>query len=333
MFIIMHCMGMPFDGATVAKRSLGGSETAAYYVAKGLAEKGHRVTLFTNINKESECDGVRYVPNGEITQESPLGQNFHWYATQTPHDICIIQRHPQAFAYHWASKINLWWLHDVALYRHKDAVTQMSWNIDGVLTVSNHHKKQVCDVYDLDPDIAYVINNGVDLSLFSNKKKTGCSSKPYQLFYSSRPERGLENLVEPGGIMEKLGKDYELSVCAYENTTPQMEDYYAYLWSRCDEMENVTNLGSLTKEELAKRMQLSDVHVYPTEFEEVSCITAMEAAAAGLPFISIFVFFGTLFLNALKMLIVPLVMGRVATKFGHESDTSMKDGRSTEKSF
>jgi len=37
MFIVMHCGGMPFNGDTVKTRSLGGSESAAYYMAKELA--------------------------------------------------------------------------------------------------------------------------------------------------------------------------------------------------------------------------------------------------------------------------------------------------------
>ena len=41
-------------------------------------------------------------------------------------------------------------------------------------------------------------------------------------------------------------------------------------------------MGALTKQQLADVQRQCDVWCYPTEFEEVSCITAMEAMAAGL---------------------------------------------------
>lgn len=291
MFIVMHCGGLPFNGDTIKKSSLGGSETAAYYVAKELAELGHRVTIFTNSKESGVFDGVKYEWAGELTNDAPLGTRFTFYAENTPHDVCIIQRHPQAFARKYASKINLWWLHDLALVRNRDVNTQHMWNIDRVLCVSEFHKKQVCDIWGLDKDVVAVVNNGVDLTLFENVADMANITSPRgkRLIYSSRPERGLINLVGPDGIMERLLKadpDYHLYVCGYSNTTPDMEAFYTYLWDRCDELPNVTNLGALTKQELAAAMSACDALVYPTTFEEVSCITVMEAMAAGLQIIS-----------------------------------------------
>lgn len=284
MFIVMHCMGMPFNGSTIGTESLGGSETAAYYIAKELAAAGHAVTLFTSHPEQGEWDGVRYLYCGEQSEQYPLGFNWHFYATSTPHDVCIIQRHPKAFAWKWASKINIWWLHDLALYRQQGLVQSMLWNVDKILTVSEYHKAQVVDVYDIEPSLVETITNGIDLSLFGPRKRK--PKAPYHLLYSSRPERGLEYLVKDGGIMDKLGKDYHLNVCAYENTTAEAESYYKWLYQQVEYKGNVTNIGALTKAQLADLMLDSDLLAYPTTFEEVSCITAMEAMAAGLPMIS-----------------------------------------------
>ena len=301
MFIVMHCMGLPFNGETIKNESLGGSETAAYYVAKELASKGHKVTLFTNSQDEGEFDGVNYVFAGNSTQHQPLGDRFHFYAENTPHDVLIIQRHPSSFQYAWASKIKLWWVHDLAQMRNNQAVQANLWNIDGILTVSEFHKQQYVDVYGINPDIIFPIQNGIDLNLYRDDLERDPPyylskiEKQVKLLYSSRPERGLEHLVKQGGIMERLAeKDskYHLYVCAYENTTAQTEQYYQFLKQRCGELENVTLLGSLTKQELADVMRQCDLMVYPTpnsnqpNFEEVSCITAMECMAAGLPFLS-----------------------------------------------
>ena len=58
MFIVMHCMGLPFNGNTIKEKSLGGSETAAYYMAKELAAQGHKLSLFTNDIDGGVFDGV-----------------------------------------------------------------------------------------------------------------------------------------------------------------------------------------------------------------------------------------------------------------------------------
>lgn len=308
MFIVMHCMGLPFDGDTIKEKSLGGSETAAYYMAKELSALGHKVTMFTNKRqKDTTSDGVKYIWAGMPTENAPLGESFHFYAEQTPHDVCIIQRHPAAFRFNIQAKVKLWWLHDLAIIRHRDEVRSHLWNIDGILTVSQFHKDQICEVYGINSEIVYPIQNGIDLSMFGggivkqlqeSSDRVTFTESAYtrvNLLYSSRPERGLEHHVCPNGIMERLYKidpKYHLYVCNYDNTTAEMKPYYDYLYQRCEQLPNVTVLGHLTKQELYDVMRQCDAMVYPTpgpqqpNFEEVSCITAMECMAAGLPFIS-----------------------------------------------
>ena len=284
MFIVMHCGGLPFNGDTIKTKSLGGSESAAYYMARELVKQGHHVTIFTNSTESGVFDGVKYEWSGNPYEATPLGDRFTFYAENTPHDVCIIQRHPQAFSRKFASKINLLWLHDLALYRSKDAVIGQMWNVDGVLCVSDYHRKQVSKVYGIPETSIYVVNNGVDLELYrATPRRLDMLEGFSHVFYSSRPERGLVHLVRQGGIMERLqaaGAKVMLHVCGYENTTPDMRDYYDALNERCAALPNVINHGSLTKYQLASLQKACDAWVYPTEFEEVSCITAMEAMAA-----------------------------------------------------
>lgn len=301
MFCVLHCGGMKFNGQTIKESSLGGSETAAYYVAKELAAAGHRVTIFTNSEEGGVFDGVKYEWAGVISEAAPLGDRFTFYAENTPHDINIIQRHSRAYERKWASKVNFWWLHDLALVRGKAQASEHLWNIDKILCVSQWHKEQVCKVWGIEKDAVVVMNNGVDLALFTGELETftiddnkyqadaGGVTERKNLLYSSRPERGLLNLLRKDGIMEKLQTEMpeaHLYICAYENNTAHMAELYDYLYARAEELQNVTNLGALTKKQLADVMRQCDALVYPTDFEEVSCITAMEAMAAGLPFIS-----------------------------------------------
>lgn len=293
MFILMHCGGMPFNGGSFPTQSLGGSESAAYYLARELAARGHRVMMFTNSEEEGTFDGVKYCHAGAPSDPYPLGNKFHYYAQHTPTDVCIVQRHPYAFNGRMATKINFLWQHDLATIPFIPFINSQLWNIDRLLAVSNWHAKQINGVYGIPLDRFAVVRNGVDPAPY-DLASTGESEKfdhlrsngKIKLVYTSRPERGLEHLVRPGGIMERLLEEasgkYQLYVSMYANFPPHMADYYSYLKERCDALQNVTNVGCLTKAELAQLQMRCDAWVYPSEFEETSCITAMEATAAGL---------------------------------------------------
>lgn len=291
MLITIHCGGLPFNGDTIKTKSLGGSETAAYYVAKELAARGHRVTIFTNSQEEGAFDNVKYVWAGHSTEHAPLGERFHFYASNTPTDVMMIQRQPGAFVHRFQSKINVVWLHDLALFRQRPLAASGLWSIDSVFCVSEWHKKQVCEVYGFDEKLVRTVTNGVDLKLYEGEMKYKLPKRQDEisLIYSSRPERGLEHHIRPGGIMDRLweiDKRFRLYVCNYDNVPPHMAEMYRAFYERIQQMPNVLALGNLTKQQLADAMRQCDALVYPTEFEEVSCITAMEAMAAGLPFVA-----------------------------------------------
>ena len=284
MYILMNCLGMPFNGETVLKgKSLGGSETSAYYMAKELVKLGHKVTIFTNSKERGKFDGVNYEWCGEITQKTPLGHIYN-IVSQVPHDVCICQRHPLSFANNPNSKLNIWWLHDLALLRNIHYVNQHLPFIDMIFSVSKFHKDQISKVYDIAEEFIYPTTNGIDYSLIP-RWENNIIREEKSLLFAARPERGLIDLVKPGGIMEYL-QDYKLYVCGYDNTTANMANLYHQLWQRCEAMPNVTNLGPLGKRELYRKMCECEAYVYPTFFEDTSCILAMEAQACGLPWLS-----------------------------------------------
>lgn len=295
MDIVLHSYGMPFNGETVATKSLGGSESAAYYQARELAKRGHRVTVFTSSPDEGVWDGVTYCFAGQPKDGAVLGDRFEFYARSTPHDVLIIQRHPVAFHAQYASKINLWQLHDLALHRTAGMANHGMWQIDAVTCVSDWHKKQVCEVYGFSPEFVRVVPNGVDADLYAphpaesalvvhaikhprkgfhevgTRHSIEVPERSFLLLYQSRPERGLEHLVRPGGIMDRLrDTNAHLLVCSYDNNTAPMMPYYGLLHRWADALPNVTMLGALTKPQLAALQKSCDLMVYPTEFEEVS---------------------------------------------------------------
>ncbi len=283
MHIAMAVPGMPFNGSTITDgKSLGGSESAGYYMARELTKRGHSVVVFTNSEKKGNWDGVVYEFLGRPREDMPLGERFHYVMT-APYDVVIAQRHWHSFTKIYNSKLNIWWLHDLALHRQSMAVQPQLMNIDQVFTVSEFHKKQVSEVYGIPENFITATKNGIAYEEYEGLEVF--DREPNSLVYASRPERGLENLVSDGGIMDML-PDCHLYVCAYENTVPQLKQYYEYLWSLCEKRKNVTRVGSLGKRQLAELMARCMLYVYPTTFEDTSCMVALEANACGTPFIA-----------------------------------------------
>ncbi len=294
---VLYVPGMSFNGETIARgNSLGGSESAGYYLARELARRGHGVTVFSQIAPDGGgCwEGVAYLPIGPRSEAAPCGENFEAYAAVNPHDVLIGQRVPGLFHRPTAGKVNLWWTHDLALRRHLPALSRQLWNLSGVLCVSQFHRAQVAEVYGIDPARIAVVPNGVDGALFPDPLPARVKRRGKTLIYSSRPERGLAHLLggisgDGPGIMERLAAadpEITLKVCGYDNTAPEMEGFYGAVVERCRALPNVEWLGALSKGALARLMADAWLHVYPTTFEEVSCITAMEAQVAGTPIVT-----------------------------------------------
>ena len=168
---VFYVPGLPFHGATLEQgRSLGGSESAGYYLARELSRRGHEVTVYTAMAPvdEGTWDGVVYRAAGERTEAAPFGAAYEAHAAGTPCDVLIGQRAPGLFRRPTQAKVNLWWAHDLALKRHAGAFNQQTWNLNGVLCVSEFHRRQLAEVYGLRPEAVHVVPNGVDGDLFGH---------------------------------------------------------------------------------------------------------------------------------------------------------------------
>jgi glycosyltransferase involved in cell wall biosynthesis/SAM-dependent methyltransferase len=288
--ILLYVPGMSFDGNTLDQgNSLGGSESMGFYIGKELAKRGHYVFIFSNVpdGRPKKIDNVFYMPIGESNKKYPFGQDFQIYALNVPFDVIIAQRAQGIFGYKFNSKLNYWWSHDLALKRYSNLISAMSWNVDKFLAVSNFHKKQIIDIYGISEDFVGILPNGIDLSLFESSDPQK-KFKSKVLFYSHRPERGLMNLVKKQGIMEELYKldpTIKLIISTYDFKGSMVKEH-EYLKRLAQELLNVQDVGNLSKKDLHQAMSNVALHVYPTDFEEVSCITAMEEQASGTPFIS-----------------------------------------------
>jgi glycosyltransferase involved in cell wall biosynthesis/2-polyprenyl-3-methyl-5-hydroxy-6-metoxy-1,4-benzoquinol methylase len=278
--ILMAVAGMPFDGQTDRTKDLGGSESAAIGLCRALAKRGHSVTVFSNLpGQPGKFDGVTYLPIGDYVR----------YASSTPHDISIIQREPTGFNLALQSKLNILWCHDLGLKRFHVPFRSSLWNVDYIVPVSNWHARQLCKVYDLPPEIMAPMRNGIDLDFVRKSIDKRGQKDKNAIVYASRPERGLDVLLSQ--VFPKLlerNPNLTLYVAAYNNTVESLAPFYQH----CQQlMANLGPrakwLGALKKSELYGLYSRARVLLYPSNnFEEVSCLTTMEAAACGLPVVA-----------------------------------------------
>lgn len=279
--------GMKCAPLTLETESLGGSETAGICMARELSRLGHRVSLMCNTEKTIiDQDNVRWYPLDAWDK----------FGATNPSDISIVQRVWEPFARVVNSRLNWIWCHDLGQVRNRNTARATAWNIDKVLVPSKYMAKQYHDVLQVPKEQLFVTRNGIDLSVVERARQqtAGQARNMKRVVYSARPERGLDVLLKQ--VMPMLWErspDYKLVICGYNNPVEHLAPFYDELTNLAASYgRRVEIRGHLTKLELYKLYLTSGLYIYPTpspilkDFVEISCISAMEAQACGLPIVT-----------------------------------------------
>lgn len=272
--------GMPHDGNTLKQRSLGGSETAALCIAEALARLGHSVVAFTPGHGGMVVNGVTYLP---IEQAAA-------YLVSTVHDVCVISRDLAAASMPTASVVKMLWCHDLALRRFRPQFTSALWNLDAVLVLSRFQYDQYAALHDVARPVLVQSRNGVDLTRFPSKPVPLERREPWKLVYGSRPERGVEALINVMRLAASRNAKWKVCVSSYDNPVDAMRPYYEQLEAAAGSVGNITMLGAKTQAEWTRHLTTARGFLYPGvngDFSEISCLAAMEAQAAGTPVIAL----------------------------------------------
>jgi glycosyltransferase involved in cell wall biosynthesis len=119
----------------------------------------------------------------------------------------------------------------------------------------------------------------------ANEPILDAKSRPPVLVYTSTPFRGLRLLPEifprirariPGARLEIYS-----SMKVYQTADSEDQQQFGSLYDRLRQIEGVEYVGSLTQPQLAQRLRAASMLAYPNIFAETSCISVMEAMAAG----------------------------------------------------
>lgn len=270
--------GLPFNGNTIHERSLGGSESAVYYMARELRSLGHKVWVVCNCDRPGTYEGVQYVHKPD----------FKSLALSVEFDAFIVSRYYNFFQVPFRSRLNILWNHDVL--DNKFALLRYLSRIDILFNLSRFH---VVDYLEKIPQLKSKIfqtRNGIDLEMIRRGTK-GKNKIAGKMIYASRPERGLRFLLE--GIWPKihsLWPDGRLYVCTYEvdleALAPRVRNLYQEIDALIQNTPAVIPLGTLAKEEYYGHLAEAQLMLYPCDFPEISCIVAMEAQACKTPIVT-----------------------------------------------
>ena len=259
--------GMPFTHDTLWKTGLGGSEQAQLCIAKELARLSEtQVINFSNMepgNTKEDVDGVTWCPLSHLAEY----QNDSF-------DVAIVCRDPGIWSYKPQSKLSILWIQDFSTDYYPS--TEYLANFDEIWAVSHWQASQWTNELIQNRSFYecpgfWVTQNAIARVI----KVSDLLRKPKQLFFASRPERGLWALVRDGGIMDRL-PDYTLLVAGYTDRRPEFQSFYEQLDAFIEQRENVHNLGSLPVPGLRNCIGESAAYIFPTPYRETSCIMARE---------------------------------------------------------
>jgi len=261
------------------EQGIGGSETMVVEMAKRLALAGHRVRVYTSTGKYGDgiFDGVEY------------RQSVHLELADKC-DVLVAWRNAELLNAPIEAKLRLLWVHDIwaGNARHTNLL-----RADRVLALSEWHKGFMVGHHNLPPEQVLVTRNGIDLTRFDQEVERN----PHKVVYSSSPDRGLPVLLQVWPEIRRRVPDAELHVfygffnwkkVAEAQGDPRQIEAIAHLEARMRELESegVVYRGKVDQSTLAREFLSAGVWAYPTWFSETSCLTAMEAQAAGLRIVS-----------------------------------------------
>lgn len=258
-----------WDGNSVNAGGIGGSETAIVELAKRLAEKGWKVTVFNHSDadpKGTVIDGVKYMNTWTFNPFDEFNVLWLW-------------RSPVLVDHIQSAKSIVIDMHDVPIAG--DFTEERLKKINKIFVKSKYHRNLLPDV----PDNKFVIvGNGIDLDRF---KDEGIEREPHRFIYSSTPDRGLETILDMWPRIRAKMPDATLHVYYgwetfydFQKNNPERMAWMKKVQEKMKQ-DGVVDHGRVGQDILAKDMMKSTFWLYPTDFPEIHCITACEMQAAG----------------------------------------------------
>lgn len=255
-----------WDGESVEKGGIGGSETAVIEIGTRLAKRGWKVVVFNRCASLSKMvDGVEYRKYWQI--------NIH-----DQFDVIWLWRSPVFLDIQWKARKVVFDLHDV--WPDTDFTQERVARCDQIMVKSTFHQSLFPS---LPSNKTLVVGNGIDIRRFDGAQ----ARDRHRFVYSSGPVRGLEALLQMWPTIKKNIPQAELHVyygwisfAEEHKNNPDVISWISMM-KNLIKQDGITDHGRVSQDRLAAELLQSSVWLYPTNFIEIHCITALEMQAAG----------------------------------------------------
>jgi glycosyltransferase involved in cell wall biosynthesis len=270
--VFVATQSLPFHSNSLNERPLGGTETAVIRLSEALHRRKHSVTVVTS-HPEPPLSVPRYI-------------SFQQGRKLTACDVLIAVRGWQPVFWPLSASLRLFWTGDSfdAFPTLGIGDVRVENRLDALLAVSDWQAGVLCSQSGFPRTKVWVIRNGVHLQDFSGEE----SRVRKRLIYSSTPLRGLAHVPALYRRLKGLHPDAELHVFsgyqvydAGRGYDPTHEERWREMSAELNQLPDCHVQSNVVQSRLAREFMRSAVLFYPNNFDETSCITAMEAQAAG----------------------------------------------------
>ena len=261
--IVISCFPSPYewDADIAKKRAMGGSETAAIEMASAIRRlSGRPVKIFNGRSNRAMIDGVEYIPCQEAAK---------WFSENKPY-AHIAWRHNQKLT----DARTILWCHDLIT-----PGAENTDNYDKILCLTPFHKNYLMSMQGVPEDKIIVTRNGIEPSRFVKDTV----KNPYRIAFTSSPDRGLDRAMLVCDIVKEVIPEIELHVYyGYEHLHKYgLQALADKLHGMIKERPYVRYHGATQQNVLAEHLSHTAIWLYPSDWIETSCITAMEMLCAG----------------------------------------------------
>ena len=307
---LIDIIGLTYDGDTLNKRGLGGSESAVILLSRELAKQGFDVTVFNNCidreAKEGTYDNVKYIDHTRL--DFPNDFKFDVVISSRtvipflpPH---LYNQFPELKPQRYTkikqnAKLKAMWMHDtfsrgdhlledMLLHKDFDEIFTLSDFQTSYVTNCDHGKKRMFEVL---KKHVFITRNGI----IRYKDEVDITKKdPHLYVYNASVTKGMIPLVEriwervkqniPQAKLKVIGGYYRFR----ENAAPDVQEQK---WRQMVAEPKYKSLdveftGIIKQSEIAEIMAQASFMLYPASFPETFGISTLESLAYNTPLIT-----------------------------------------------
>lgn len=304
----LDTIGLNYEGDTLEKKGLGGSEAAIINMSKELYNLNFSVTVFNRCDIEGVYNGVIYKDwrilenNTEVfdilvvsRNSLPLAPVEYSQEILKKHDFDILPF--QSIVQN--SKYKILWLHDTFILGEEWVEYIISEGyVNEIFTLSDYHthyitraehEENVYRYYEVFKHKIFQTRNGIQ----KFNKEIDITKKDKNLFiYNASATKGLWPLANqvwpklkqkiPEAKLIIIGGYYELGDDEYD----EIKEVYKEVMEMYSKDPDVTFTGIITLKEISKILEKASYFLYPASYPETFGISATEALYHNVPLIT-----------------------------------------------